>query len=267
MKKNVILTFDIEYWSDSNFLKKYLPPDDFTDHFEESVDLILNLLKKYNAAATFFVLGKVAQRFPEVIKKIDQAGYEISIHGYSHTPLTNLTKQQFENELITSIKIIKNLINKNIIGFRAPAFSLNKSTAWLFDVLEKNQIIYDSSFFPMSLGIYGEKLMTITNSKIKELPVAIWQKGILKIPVAGGIYFRMLPYPIFKFLLKQCLKSGVPLLYFHNHELINFKPDLKKCPRWKKWLKFYGINKSLIKLEKLLKDFQGRSISQYYNFN
>ena len=109
---------------------------------------ILDLLKKYNVSATFFTLGYIAERHPELIEEVKSKGHEISSHGYSHTSLRNMTRESFESDLVKSIATLRKISGEKILGFRAPFFSINKQNLWAFDIMKK-YLSYDSSLFPV----------------------------------------------------------------------------------------------------------------------
>lgn len=251
MKKTIILTFDLDFWYNGEFFKKYLPQDksSLKDFVEEPIIPLLNLLKKHNQKATFFVLGQIAEKYPQIIKRISQAGHEIASHGYSHTILKELGPDKFEEEILKTNQIIKKITNKKIIGFRAPNFSLNQKTNWAFKILEKNNFQYDSSFHPLTTK------KTINNSSIKEFSSSL-----------GGYYFRALPFYLYLKLIKK--KSiDFPIIYLHPYELFASSPKLESAPWLKKKIKYIGIKKSFNKFEKLIKKFKFISIKQYIDEN
>ena len=155
MKSKIILSFDLEFWYNSKFLKKYLASDNFKDYVYESTIPLLELLKKYNIKATFFVLGKLAKNYPDLVEKIHQDDHEIASHGYSHKTLDELNKSEFEEEIAISIEILKKITGYPPKGFRAPNFSLNNKTKWALEILEKYNFKYDSSIFPFKTPLYG----------------------------------------------------------------------------------------------------------------
>jgi len=252
MELKAILTFDLEFWYNSQFLKKYLPKNKSLskDYIEESIEPILNLLTKYNQKATFFVLGQVAEKYPKIIKRIFQAGHEIASHGYSHKLLNELEPKEFEEEIIKTNQIIEKIVNQKPTGFRAPAFSLNNQTKWALEILNKYNFQYDSSIHPLSFK------KTFGNPLIKELPCSL-----------GGIYFRLLPLKIYVYLTELFSKTEIPMVYFHPNELFDSTPKIKSAPWFFKKVKYWGTKSSLNKFEKLLKEFNFISIKQYLDEN
>lgn len=269
MKKSpLLLTFDLEFWYNSEFIKDYIPKDtgNLDDRITESTIPLLKMLKKHKAKATFFVLGKVAEKYPDVIKKIARDGHEIASHGYSHTVLNNLTPKEFEEEIQKSVRLLKKINGIKPLGFRAPNFSMNNKTKWALKILERNGFIYDSSVFPIKTPLYGESKAPLAVYKISkgmtEFPLTVYQKGVLRIPIAGGIYFRLIPLRLYTLLLRFVLGQREAVVYLHPHELDNFIPTLS-IPWWKKKLKYWGVSKSLTKFEKLIQRFECISIQQY----
>ncbi len=251
MKQRLILTFDLEFWYCSGFMKKHLPDEALTenqnDYTEKSIDPILELLAKNQNYATFFVLGKVAQKYPQLIKKIHEAGHEIASHGFSHRTLGELDRECSEKEIKLCQEILKNVTGEAPKGFRAPDFSLNKKTSWAKEILEKN-FLYDSSAHP----IFTKKVAP----GIKEI-----------FPSLGGFYFRVLHLKIYIFFVKHCSKNNVPVLYFHPNELFDFMPKIESGPWIKRKIKYLGTKNAWKKFQRLLEHFNFISIEQYLNEN
>ena len=274
--KPVALTFDLEFWHEGEWLKPYISPDQHgIDMLTESVTPILALLKKYNARATFFVTAAVSQKYPELIKQIAAENHEIGSHSIRHTKLENLAPAEFDAELGKQVTSIRELTGKAPIGFRAPHFSLEQKTAWILPILAKHGFKYDSSLFPLKTPEYGvanapTKPYRIsfanikeveTNSPLQEIPISIGKIFGVKFPIAGGIYFRLLPAWLFIKLFRRVIaESSFPLLYFHPHELYANTPKITG-PWLKTTLKYWGTKNSLAKFEKLLTAFQFDSIA------
>ncbi len=266
-KNKIFLTIDFEYWYESPSIWSYLTGNE-KDSLSDFTHKFLNLLNKYNAKATFFVSGKVLDKEPELIKKINKAGHEIAIHTLDHKPLYKITPEKLDND----IKILKNkifqIINKQPIGYRAPNFSLNNKTKWALKILEKNNIKYDSSIFPYqfpkiikkiyknsSYGVESDKFIPykIYNNLV-EFPLSVYHYGRFKLPLTGGIYIRIIPWWIYKILLKNKLKTESACLHFHPYDLQK-KPDIK-MPRLKKIIKYYNTKKTWKKLKYILERFE-----------
>lgn len=220
-----ILSFDIEEWFQvANFIN-YIPFSKWEsceNRVEIGVDFILETLEKFNIKATFFLVGWVAQRHPEMVKKIDNGGHEIGTHSYLHKSITDQTPEAFAKDIEKSIKVISDIISKPIKGFRAPNYSLTPKTIWALEILKQNGIEYDSSIYPTNVNpAYGYPNAPRYPFKFKdglyEFPMSTFLLGNKIMPFGSGGYFRLSPYFITHLIMK----------YFNNREkfhTINIHP-------------------------------------------
>ena len=234
---------------------------------------ILELFEKYDVKATFFVLGYIAEKFPELIKKISDLGHEISSHTYSHIDLRKVNKEEFEKDFFKSINILEKITGKKVEGFRAPFFSINKNNYWVFKILSKN-LTYDSSIFPVKTQLYGipnaprliykPSLKNIIQEdkeeKLIEIPMATHKIPLIgNIPIAGGFYLRFFPYWYMKWGIKKMNKEGNPaMLYIHPKDLDPEMPRIKEY----NWYYYYNLKSASKKFENLLKDFKFGSVKR-----
>ena len=274
MNNKALLTFDVELWHETDWLKPHIDTNKIKDSsFEKSIDAILTSLKSHGHSATFFVTSTVTEVYPEVVRRIADAGHEIGSHGVDHLRLTNVDKGGYEQKFKAHIKTLEEVAGKKVLGFRAPHFSLTDTSSWVLDLLVECGLKYDSSIFPMNMGEYGRSdtprapftLTTKHADKILEVPISTTSIGSIKVPYAGGIYFRLLPLPIFSYFLKKELKKTfAPVVYFHPHELEAITPKIKSGPWLKRMLKYWGVGRSYRKFETLLSKFQFGSIEDAY---
>jgi polysaccharide deacetylase family protein (PEP-CTERM system associated) len=195
---------------------------------------LLELFKKHNAKATFFVLGPAAEKDPELIKEIDRQGHEVASHGGTHEQLFNKTPGQFYDEMSKNLEMLRNITGKTVLGFRAPHFSIFEGTYWAFDVLVRLGIKYDSSIFPIKGPRYGVPdfprgavRVYRNNDSIVEVPLSTLQGFGRNWPVSGGGYFRLLPYCMIRRAVKTVNGEGLPfIVYCHPYE---FSPDHLRC--------------------------------------
>ncbi|HEX5731835.1 MAG TPA: XrtA system polysaccharide deacetylase [Blastocatellia bacterium] len=231
----------------------------------ENTRSILELLARHKTEATFFVLGWVAERAPDLVREIAARGHEIATHGYSHTLLTDMTPESFEEDLRRAIHVTRDCVDQEIVGFRAPSFTVTNKTLWAVEVLTRNGIRYDSSVFPVgfhpdygmpnaSLAVYRH------NDKLVEVPLSCAEIMGKRIPCSGGGYFRIFPYALTKRLLKRCNAQGRPaIFYLHPWELDPKQPRMK-LPLLKKFRHYYNLDKTLARLDRLLGDFEFTSV-------
>lgn len=264
------LTIDFEDWFCVNNLSASIKYEDWGKcelRIVNNTSRILDLLDKYEVNATFFVLGWLAERVPELIKKIEINGHEIASHGYSHISLNKLTKQEFETDLKKALKITREIIQNDILGYRSPSFSINNNTKWAFDVLLENGIKYDSSVFPLSFhpeyGYPGAN--TIIHNPIKgllEIPLSVFDMLGLKIPFGGGGYFRLYPYFISNYLMEKHNKQNIPFIfYLHPWEIDHEQPRINTTI-FKKFRHYYNLKNTFKKFEKVIQMYKFTTIQK-----
>ncbi len=198
---------------------------------ESSTDRLLALLAEHDVRATFFVLGRIAERHPDLIRRVDAAGHEIGVHGYWHLYVNRLSPQEFAAELDRTLEVLRPLVSQPIVGHRAPYFSIDGSSLWALEVLEARGFRYDSSFFPTRNQLYGYPDAPrfphrpggngVPPSRgLVEFPVSTARWVGINWPIAGGFYVRSLPYAVLRQGIRQLNGQGQPaVLYVHPWEL------------------------------------------------
>src|SRR5215213_4381061 len=183
-------------------------------------DRLLNLLSKHNVKATYFILGKVIEEFPELIEEVKQEGHELACHTYSHPFLYQITPEAFREELRKCKELIRPF-QQGYRGFRAPYFSIDNRNLWALDILKEEGFSYDSSIFPGSTvrtGIQGfKKDVHQMENGLHEFPISNFKVAKFDFGV-GGAYFRILPYSYFRSKLKAVLKQRPAVFYIHPWE-------------------------------------------------
>ena len=260
-KKVIALSFDVEDWFTVRNMRGFIKEEDWDQQeirIQIGLEFILNELFKRNIKATFFILGWIADKCPELVKRINSFGHEIASHGYSHTPIDLLNPVEFEADLKKSLFAIERITGKKVKGFRAPSFSITKKTLWAIEILEKNGIEYDSSIFSIIHPDYGINNFPTSITEIGNVLEVPLRKGNLfgvKIPVCGGGYFRILPYFLIRSVLFQTLKNDSFVMYFHPWEFDPEQPRINMS--WfKKKRHYLGLNSNRHKFVKLLNDFE-----------
>lgn len=221
---------------------------------------ILDLLGAHNTHATFFVLGWIAERLPDLVREIERQGHEIATHGYSHTVLTDLTPEAFEADLTRALQVTRACVKQEIRGFRAPSFTITAKTSWAIDVLAKHGIEYDSSVFPIGFhpdyGIADASLSIHRLGALTEVPMSVAEVFGRKIPCSGGGYFRVLPYSVTRFLMRQCNRQGRPVVFYvHPWETDPGQPRVR-LSLTKRFRHYVNLDKTMRRLDQLLRDFQ-----------
>lgn len=260
-----LLSVDVEDWFQVENLKQAINKDSWDKNIsrvERNIDLILELLDQNNTKATFFILGWIAKRHPLLIKKIYKEGHEIACHGYEHEIISNLTQEKFKQDVLLTKNILEELIGEEVIGYRAPNFSI---TDWSIDILFSLGFKYDSSYFPIvGHTRYGKlKKVTIPNKAIFELKKGFYQVmlsylsvGGFRIPWSGGLYFRLIPYEIFKRGIKKITEQkGFYIFYIHPWEFDPEQPKIENIKLNYKLRHYSNLKTTENKFKKLLQDF------------
>lgn len=221
---------------------------------------LLALFDAHAVHATFFVLGWFVERYPELIAQIESQGHEIATHGYSHTLLTKMTPDEFEADLVKALRLTQACVSSPILGFRAPSFSVTKETMWVFDILFKHGIRYDSSIFPVGFhpdyGIDDYPLDIQRNGRVVEVPISCVHMAGRKIPCSGGGYFRIFPLTLTKALFRRCQADGRPVIfYLHPWEIDPGQP-FHRLKGLKTFRHYYNLKRTFDRFDRLLDDQQ-----------
>jgi len=224
---------------------------------------LLDLFDRYEIKATHFVLGWVAERFPELVKEIDSRGHEVASHGYSHQLIYNQSPELFKNETIKSKSILEDITGKEVLGYRAASYSITNKSLWALDILVETGFKYDSSIFPVKHDRYGISnsprdpyiLTTPSEHKIIEFPLSTYKILDYSLPVSGGGYFRLYPYWLSRYFFKQINKKNKPFaFYLHPWEVDPDQPRVDAS--WlSKFRHYNNLDVCLNRLESLLNDF------------
>jgi len=267
----MIFSIDVEDWAQS-VLNNANP---VSDRVYDNTLRLIDLLEEYGHKATFFTLGNVAKKHPDLIRRIADAGHEVASHGYNHQSIFNLTPKQVKEDVGSSVKILEDLSGQKVIGFRAPDFSIREYLfEWYCEALAENGLRYDSSLFPMKVVKYGiekEYSLKIFNKyHLNEHYLSYMQVGKAKLPFFGGGYFRITPYSITKKLSKN-LNAKRAVFYMHPYEidteeLASVKNQYGEIPLKWRLSQFVGRNTVESKLHKLMNDFKFTSFAKEYYY-
>lgn len=206
----------------------------FESRVERSVDELLALMARHGALGTFFTVGWVAERHPEMVKRIAAAGHELASHTYDHVRITHQTPEAFRESVRRTKRIIEDLTGAAVLGFRAPSFSIVPGTEWALDILIEEGHRYDSSLFPVRRRGYGYPgggrdpyWITRPAGRLAEFPPATLRVLGMTLPAAGGAYFRVLPPFLVHAALRSAEARGAPgTFYIHPWEWDPGQPRL-----------------------------------------
>ena len=270
-----LLGIDFEDWYHPELVQKYIKDKKHEPRMFKGIDKILDMLRKNDTLATFFVVGELLESNPEIFDKIIKNDHEIAFHTMYHTKIDSPDfKQSFHKEIAK----FSELTNKKSKGFRAPTFSLNETSSWIIDSLSKFDYVYDSSVVPAKTDLYGlpnaqSKPYRIssnslekdtTDGKLIEFPLLVTKFLGKKIPAAGGFYLRSLPMRVIKNAIKNYEKQRIPAsFYIHSWELTpEYMPRIE-LPYKENFVTYHNINKAHGRMSELLKEFEFTSFSDY----
>lgn len=282
-----ILTFDIEEW--------VLEKEHFGDRkdkyaeYDRILDHILELLDINNQSATFFCLGKIAEFFPHVVKKIQAHGHEIGSHSYAHKWVNKMTSNEFKEDTIYAIKALEDVTGEKVVSFRAPAFSIGETNKWAIEILSACGIKNDASIFPgvrdfggfPSFNEQSPCQIEYNGCVLNEFPIPLYRIPIIgkDLAYSGGGYFRLLPLG---FVSQRIKSNDYNMCYFHIADLLTDKVKLMTKTEYEDYFKESGTIKNrylryfksnigrgnaMRNLEKLLSYFEFISIKQFQNKN
>lgn len=269
------LSFDIEDWFQVENLKtaiSYGEWDKLELRVVANTEKILGILRGDKTKATFFVLGWIAERCPALVEEIGREGHEVASHGYSHELVYNMTESAFSEDIRKSRDILEGIVKKRVIGYRAPSFSITKESLWALDILKRHGFAYDSSVFPVNFhDRYGfpvrdEKPFRWPNGLL-EIPLAVYRLGGLTLPLAGGGYFRLLPYQYFRYFLKKLNhRNQCFTFYLHPWEFDHEQPRVK-IPLNYRFRHYVNLRLTEKCLKRLLKDFDFERLTVAHGLN
>jgi polysaccharide deacetylase family protein (PEP-CTERM system associated) len=264
------MSIDVEDWFQVENLKPVVARatwDSRESRVVRNTNRILDLLEEHGARATFFVLGWVAERQPELIRRIAAGGHEIASHGYGHDLIYTLSPAEFRADVERGKKLLEDVTGQRVIGYRAPSFSI---TDWAVSILQDLGFEYDSSVFPtVAHDRYGRLTGVDSGQPILELRpgfhevcISCLPLGKRGLPWGGGGYFRMLPYAIWRGGVKRILGTGAPyVFYIHPWEIDPGQPRMQGLSAVSRWRHYSNLARCEDRYARLLADFSWTTIT------
>jgi polysaccharide deacetylase family protein (PEP-CTERM system associated) len=259
-----ILTFDIEEWFhllDNDSTKTINDWNNFDSRIKLGMEYIYEIIESNKVSATFFVLGWMAKKHPDIIKKISDLGYEIGSHTHLHQLVYEQDKKVFYNDVEKSIKTLEDCTGKKITCFRAPGFSITEKNKWAFEILYDLGIKIDCSVFPAGRAHGGIKtyksaypsILHYNNITLKEFPINTFDFFGKSIIFSGGGYFRLFPYNVIKHFSNR---SDYIMTYFHPRDFDYSQPTIPGLTALRKFKSYVGLKGCQKKLQNWLNDFE-----------
>lgn len=262
-----VFSVDVEeYFHDETF-RQVVPQDQWEglqQRVEPSTRLLLEMLDGSGVRGTFFVLGWVAERHPGLVREIHGAGHELAIHGYDHRPIFALSRDEFREDIRRAKGIVEDVSGVDVLGYRAPTFSVVEDTMWALEILVEEGIRYDSSVFPIVHDRYGipdadrfPYTERMGDGELVEFPMSTVRIGGRNFPFVGGGYTRLFPMPMVRWgMRRHVYRERRPMmLYVHPWELDPGHPVLE-ATRFGKFRHYQGLGTTETKLRHLLGEFR-----------
>ena len=270
-----LLGIDFEEWFHPELIQKVLKNETKSFEIVKGIDKILEFLRKHDTYATFFMVGEILEKFPDILDKILENGHEVGFHTMYHS---RLDSDNFQEKFAKELEDFAILTNNKSKGFRAPTFSLNEKSSWVIDILEKYGYLYDSSIVPTKTIMYGNsnapknpyKITSNSlyennvNGKIIEFPLMITKFLGKTIPSGGGFYLRTLPFNVTKKAINEYERENIPgVFYIHSWELTpEYMPKIKLSMK-DNFITYHNLDKIPKRMNDLLSNFKFTSFERF----
>ena len=259
-------TIDVEDYFQVSAFAPFIPRSEWDARecrVERNVERILQMLRRHQVQATFFTLGWIAQRYPQVVRDIVAEGHELASHGCNHERASDLTPQAFYEDVYRAKALLEDLGGVPVLGYRAPSFSIGRTNPWAFDELQRAGYRYSSSVYPIVHDHYGMPeaprfAFDATGRGFIEAPPTTLRLGSRNLPSSGGGYFRLLPYGISRWMLRHVNEAErqSAIFYFHPWEIDPEQPRVAGVGRKARFRHYLNLQRMEARLERLLADFR-----------
>jgi polysaccharide deacetylase family protein (PEP-CTERM system associated) len=267
------LTIDVEDYFQVSAFAPYIRRDEWEQRecrVERNVQRILELLAQKRIKATFFTLGWVAERYPQLVRDIVAGGHELASHGYGHERASDLSQAAFTQDVTRAKKLLEDLAGAPVLGYRAPSFSIGTGNLWAFDVLAQAGYQYSSSVYPIKHDHYGmpdsPRFAYRLASGLLEIPITTLRMGNRNLPSSGGGYFRLLPYALSRWMLRKVNQQDreSAIFYFHPWEIDPEQPRVAGIDLRTRFRHYVNIGRTERRLISLMDDFRWGRMDQIF---
>jgi polysaccharide deacetylase family protein (PEP-CTERM system associated) len=258
------MTIDVEDYFQVSAFAPYIARKDWDSRecrVERNLERILSLLDEHDTKATFFTLGWIAERYPHVVQAIVAGGHELASHGYGHERASDLSRAEFAADVGRAKKLLEDLGGRPVLGYRAPSFSIGAGNLWAFDTLLEAGYSYSSSVYPIQHDHYGmpdsPRFAYPVREGLLEIPVTTLRMFNKNLPSSGGGYFRLLPYALSRWLIRQVnARDGqAAVFYFHPWEIDAGQPRIAGIDAKTRFRHYVNIGRTQDRIAQLLGDF------------
>lgn len=265
------LTVDVEDYFQVSAFDRVIDPhqwDDLPCRVERNTHVLLRMFAERGVTATFFVTGWIAERYPGLVEEIARQGHEVACHSYWHRKVYDLSPEEFKDDTVRAKDVLESILGRPVYGYRAPSYSITGRSLWALDILSDLGFTYDSSIFPVMHDIYGipdapRFPYQLQEQGMTEYPLSTINLARLRLPIAGGGYFRLFPYRFTEWALATInQREQQPFIfYLHPWEVDPGQPKITTAG-WKSRFRHYNnLEKTESRLERLLQRFRFGPIS------
>jgi polysaccharide deacetylase family protein (PEP-CTERM system associated) len=258
------LTIDVEDYFQVSAFTPYIARSTWENlpcRVEQNVDRILELLDQSATHATFFTLGWIAERYPQLVQRIVAGGHELASHGYAHDRASSLAPDGFFADVALAKAVLEDVAGTQVHGYRAPSFSIGEDNLWAYECLAKAGYRYSSSVYPIRHDHYGSpdclRFAHVANTHMLEVPIATARLFRTNWPAGGGGYFRLMPYALSRWLIQHVNTNDeeAAIFYFHPWEIDPEQPRVKGVNAKARFRHYVHLERTEKRLRLLLKDF------------
>ncbi len=258
------MTVDVEDYFQVSAFEQCIARSDWdklSHRVEKNTNIILDLFESHNIKSTFFVLGWVAERYPDIVKRIIAQGHELASHGYGHQRATMQSRSEFRDDISKAKIILEDLSGVQVTGYRAPSYSISKDNLWAHDELSAAGYLYSSSVYPVKHDLYGipdaPRFAYRCESGLLEVPVTTVKIINKNFPAGGGGFFRFYPYAISRWNIQQVNRRDQQsaIFYFHPWEIDPEQPRQHEASLKSRFRHYLNLHKTEKRLIRLFKDF------------
>ena len=267
------LTIDVEDYFQVSAFAPYIRRSEWDARecrVERNVGRILELLSQRDIKATFFTLGWLAERYPQLVRAIVAGGHELASHGYGHERASDLSREAFTQDVTRAKRLLEDLSGKPVLGYRAPSFSIGTANLWAFDVLADAGYSYSSSVYPIKHDHYGmpdsPRFAYRLANGLLEVPVTTLRVMNRNLPSSGGGYFRLLPYALSRWMLRKVNREDreAAVFYFHPWEIDPGQPRIAGINAKTRFRHYVNIDRTEGRLQSLMQDFRWGRMDQIF---
>ena len=267
------LTIDVEDYFQVSAFAPYIRRDEWDSRecrVERNVDRILAMLAERQVHATFFTLGWIAERYPQLVRRIVDGGHELASHGYGHERASDLSPEAFTQDIERAKRLLEDLGGVAVNGYRAPSFSIGLANLWAVDRLARAGYRYSSSIYPIQHDHYGmpdsPRFAYRVGAGLLEIPITTVRLFKRNLPSSGGGYFRLLPYPVSRWLMRRVnsVDHEPAIFYFHPWEIDTDQPRVTAADAKSRFRHYVNIGRNEARLQRLLQDFRWGRMDQIF---